>query len=76
MQAAAKAKKGAKPNQFFISDHTLIKKVRELFTSLYERRVLVRLLGVRLTHSIAGTYHLNLFEDTQDMITSTSLMIL
>lgn len=50
------------------SDHTLIKTVKELFTSLYERRVLVRLLGVRLTHLIAGTYQINLFEDAQEMI--------
>jgi len=34
---------------------------------LYERRVLLRLLGVRLTHLIAGTYQINLFEDTQEM---------
>ena len=30
--------------------------------------MLLRLLGVRLTHLIAGTYQINLFEDTQEMI--------
>ena len=50
------------------SDHILITTVKELFSKLYERRVLVRLLGVRLTHLIAGTYQINLFEDTQEMI--------
>lgn len=50
------------------SDHALITTVKELFLKLYERRVLVRLLGVRLTHLIAGTYQINLFEDTQEMI--------
>jgi len=50
------------------SDHILITAVKELFSKLYERRVLVRLLGVRLTHLIAGTYQINLFEDTQEMI--------
>ena len=50
------------------SDHILISTVKELFAKLYERRVLVRLLGVRLTHLIAGTYQINLFEDTQEMI--------
>jgi len=50
------------------SDHTLITTVKELFAKLYDRRVLVLLLGVRLTHLIAGTYQINLFEDTQEMI--------
>lgn len=49
-------------------DHTLIKTVKELFTRLYERRVLVRLLGVRLSHLTSGTYQINLFEDTNEMI--------
>ena len=49
-------------------DHVLIKTVKELFTRLYDRRVLVRLLGVRLSHLTSGTYQINLFEDTQEMI--------
>jgi DNA polymerase IV len=50
------------------SDHVLLKTVKELFTRLYSRRVLVRLLGVRFTHLIPGTYQINLFEDTAEMI--------
>ena len=50
------------------SDHVLIATVKELFTRLYERRILVRLLGIRLTRLIAGTYQINLFEDTNEMI--------
>ncbi len=50
------------------SDHVLLKKTRELFDSLYDRRLLVRLLGVRLSHLVAGNYQVSLFEDTQEMI--------
>jgi|KBSMisStaDraftv2_1062788.scaffolds.fasta_scaffold00036_6 DNA polymerase-4 len=50
------------------SDHVLLKTVRELFMKLYERRMLVRLLGVRFTQMIPGNYQINLFEDTQEMI--------
>ena len=50
------------------ADHSLLKIARELFEKLYEKRMLVRLLGVRLTHLIPGHYQINLFEDTQEMI--------
>jgi len=50
------------------ADHVLIKTVKELFHKLYTRRILIRLLGVRFTHLIPGTYQINLFEDTQEMI--------
>lgn len=50
------------------ADHVLLKTVKELFAKLYERRLLVRLLGIRFTHLIPGTYQINLFEDTQENI--------
>lgn len=50
------------------ADHTLIQKARELFDKLYERRLLVRLLGVRVSNLVAGNYQINLFEDTNEMI--------
>lgn len=49
-------------------DHTLIETVMELFNQLYNRRVLVRLVGVRYSHLISGTYQMKLFEDTAEMI--------
>ena len=49
-------------------DHTLIKTTLDLFDQLYERRVLVRLVGVRYSHLLSGTYQMNLFEDTAEMI--------
>lgn len=50
------------------SDHVLLAKVKELFAQLYDRRLLVRLLGVRFSHLIPGNYQINLFDDTQEMI--------
>jgi DNA polymerase-4 len=50
------------------SDHILLKKVNELFTRLYDRRLLIRLLGVRFTHLVPGNYQIHLFDDTQEMI--------
>lgn len=50
------------------SDHVLLKTAKELFSKLYERRLLVRLLGIRFTHLIAGTHQINLFDDTQESI--------
>lgn len=49
-------------------DHTLMKKVMELFDALYDRRVLVRLVGVRYSHLVGGGYQINLFDDTEEMI--------
>ena len=50
------------------ADHVLLKTVFALFAQLYSRRQLVRLIGVRFTHLIPGTYQINLFEDTQESI--------
>ena len=50
------------------ADHVLLKVARDLFTALYERRLLVRLLGIRFTHLIPGNYQISLFDDTQESI--------
>ncbi len=50
------------------ADHVLLKMAKELFSKLYERRLLVRLLGIRFTHLIPGNYQISLFDDTQEMI--------
>ena len=49
-------------------DDVLLRKVHELFNKLYSRRQLVRLVGIRFTDLITGTYQINLFEDTQENI--------
>lgn len=50
------------------ADHVLLKTARELFNKLYERRLLIRLVGIRFTHLIPGNYQISLFDDTQEMI--------
>ncbi|HNS13338.1 MAG TPA: DNA polymerase IV [Bacteroidia bacterium] len=49
-------------------DHTLIARVKEIFLKLYNRRLLVRLIGVRFSHLVGGGYQINLFEDSEEMI--------
>ena len=50
------------------SDHTIIQTVLDLFKELYQRRVLVRLVGVRLSHLVGGGHQINLFEETEETI--------
>jgi DNA polymerase-4 len=49
-------------------DHVLMKVATELFEKLYNRRMLIRLVGVRLSDLVYGVQQLNLFEDTPEMI--------
>jgi DNA polymerase IV len=49
-------------------DHLLLQTVKELFNKLYDRRLLVRLIGVRFTHLVPGNYQISLFDDTDDLI--------
>jgi DNA polymerase-4 len=50
------------------SDHIVIKTVHELFDKLYNRRMLIRLVGVRLSNLVHGNYQISLFDDTEDDI--------
>lgn len=49
-------------------DHVLLQKVKELFAQLYNRRQLIRLVGVRFTDLIPGVYQIHLYDDTQELI--------
>jgi len=49
-------------------DHVLIAAAKELFDRLYQRRILIRLIGVKLSHLVGGVQQLDLFEDTPEMI--------
>jgi DNA polymerase-4 len=35
---------------------------------LYNRRLLVRLVGIRFSHLVSGNYQINLFEDTEEAL--------
>ncbi len=49
-------------------DHTLIQTTLDLFEQLYQRRVLIRLIGVRFSHLVGGSYQMRLFEDSEKLI--------
>lgn len=45
------------------SDHTIVPLILELYTKLYNRRLLVRLIGVKFSHLVEGGHQINLFDD-------------
>jgi DNA polymerase-4 len=49
-------------------DHKLIELAKSLFERLYQRRMLIRLIGVKFSHLVRGTPQLNMFEDTPEMV--------
>lgn len=50
------------------ADHILIPKILELFRVLYNRRLLVRLVGIKFSHLVPGNYQIDLFEDTEEAL--------
>jgi DNA polymerase-4 len=50
------------------SDHVLLRTVTDLFKKLYTRRMLIRLVGVRLSGLVHGSHQINLFDDTAENI--------
>lgn len=49
-------------------DHVLTQTAIELFEKLYTRRMRLRLIGIRFTGLVRGTYQINMFEDTTEML--------
>lgn len=50
------------------SDDTILATAKELFKKLYDKRLLVRLLGVRLSHLVQGQHQIDLFTETEESI--------
>lgn len=48
------------------SDHILLQTVGQLFDKLYNRRMLIRLVGVRLSNLVHGNQQISLFDDTEE----------
>ena len=48
-------------------DHFLLNTVYDIFDKLYNRRLLIRLIGVRFSSLVGGTQQLDLFDDTAEM---------
>lgn len=49
-------------------DRRLIETVQELFDQLYERRMLIRLVGVKFSGLVSGRPQIDLFDDSAEMI--------
>ncbi len=50
------------------SDDSILETAKELFKKLYDKRLLVRLLGIRLSHLVHGQHQINLFTETEESI--------
>ncbi len=49
-------------------DQLIIQRAKDLFEKLYQKRMLVRLIGLRFSHLVYGKQSYNLFEDTTNQI--------
>jgi DNA polymerase-4 len=47
-------------------DDVLIEAAKSLFSKLYDRRLLIRLVGIRYSHLVEGGYQMNLLEDSEE----------
>src|SRR5690606_21458873 len=56
------------------ADHILIPKIWELFERLHQRRLLIRLVGVKFSDLVTGNYQIHLFDDTEEMLNLYSAM--
>ena len=50
------------------SDEVILRTAKELFKKLYDKRLLVRLLGVRLSHLVNGQHQIDLFSETEESV--------
>ncbi|TWO34715.1 DNA polymerase IV [Seonamhaeicola sediminis] len=53
---------------FSSADHKIIPVVMELYKKLYQRRLLVRLIGVKFSHLVEGGYQIDIFDDNEKVI--------
>ena len=49
-------------------DHVLADIAKELFYRLYQRRMLIRLIGVRFSYMVRGVQQLDMFDDTPEKV--------
>ncbi|HXI01533.1 MAG TPA: DNA polymerase IV [Sphingobacteriaceae bacterium] len=50
------------------SDDVILRTAKELFKKLYDKRLLVRLIGVRLSDLVQGQHQIDLFTETEESI--------
>ena len=56
------------------NDKVVIQQVLQLFERLYQRRQLIRLVGIKFSNLVHGYYQVSLFEDTQEEVNLMSAM--
>src|SRR3546814_9338718 len=56
------------------SEKAITDKVMTVFRDLYSRRMLIRLIGVRFSNLIHGSYQVDLFNDTREEISLMEAM--
>jgi len=49
-------------------DHNIIPVILDLYKKLYNRRLLVRLIGVKFSHLVEGGHQIHLFEDDEKLL--------
>jgi len=50
------------------SDHAILPVILELYKNMYNRRLLVRLIGVKFSHLVSGGHQIDLFEDNDKIM--------
>jgi len=50
------------------ADHVLIPQIERLFDQLYNRRMMVRLVGVNFSDLVTGNYQINIFDDSEEKL--------
>lgn len=50
------------------ADHVILPAVMDLYNSLYQRRLLVRLIGVKFSHLVSGAHQIDMFEDDDKIL--------
>lgn len=55
-------------------DHLLLETVNGIFDKLYNRRMMIRLIGVRFSELVSGNQQLNLFDDNAELTQLYSAM--
>jgi len=54
--------------QYTSADHILTETAVDLFEKLYQRRMRIRLIGVTFSGLVRGTYQIDIFQDTEEML--------
>ena len=50
------------------ADHKILPIIKELFKKQYNRRMLVRLIGVKYSHLVEGGFQIDLFDDNTSIL--------